>query len=225
MIDLAKRPLVKYLLFGNLYFGNGIQASLALVLVILYFTESNISIATATMVAGIASIPFALKFIFGPLADLFIKHGRKPFIIIGGLLSGVSLFPLAFIDPTEAIIPFTALLFISVIGIVFLDIAADAWAIQVTKVKERGKVNAAMFGGLFGGMAIGSPLLSIIAKNYGYSMAFIVTGFIIILTIILPLSVKEVKIAKKRPKILKSLIVEFKKKIQFLLHSLDFLLH
>jgi len=212
MIDISKRSYLKYLLFGNLYFANGIQGALGIVLIIVYFTEKDISIATATLVAGIASLPFTFKFLFGPMTDYFIKFGRKPFIIFGGLTAGISMFPLAFIDPTVALLPFTLFLFIGVIGIVFLDIAADAWAIQVTKVHERGKVNAAMFGSLFGGMAIGSVLLSFIAKHISYSMTFIVAGFILLLTIILPLIIQEKKIVKKRPKISKLLIHEFKKK-------------
>jgi MFS family permease len=212
MIDLDKHPRVKYLLFGNLYFANGIQASIGMVLIIIYFDEINISIATATMVAGLASIPFTLKFLFGPITDYLIKYGRRPFAIFGGLIAGVALFPLAFINPKDEIILFTAILFIGVIGIVFLDVAADAWAIQVSKVKERGKVNAAMFGSLFGGMAIGNPLLAIIADNFDYSMAFIVAGVIVTSTIILPLIVKEKKRIKIRPKIIKSLLFEFKKK-------------
>ena len=212
MIDISKNPFLKYLLFGNLYFANGIQGALAIVLIIVYFTEKDISIATATLVAGIASLPFTFKFLFGPMTDYFIKFGRKPFIIFGGLTAGISMFPLAFIDPTVALLPFTLLLFIGVIGIVFLDIAADAWAIQITKVHERGKVNAAMFGSLFGGMAIGSVLLSFIAKHINYSMTFIVTGVILLLTIILPLIIQEKKIVKKRPEISKLVIHEFKKK-------------
>ncbi len=212
MIDISKHPFLKYLLFGNLYFANGIQLALAVVLIIVYFTEKDISIATATLVAGIASLPFTFKFLFGPMTDYFIKFGRKPFIIFGGLTAGISMFPLAFIDPKVALLPFTLFLFISVIGIVFLDVAADAWAIQVTKAHERGKVNAAMFGSLFGGMAIGSVLLSFIAKHINYSMTFIVTGAILLLTIILPLLIQEKKIVKKRPEISKLVIHEFKKK-------------
>ncbi|MCK4364791.1 MAG: MFS transporter [Thermoplasmatales archaeon] len=212
MLDLAKHPLLKYLLFGNIYFANGLQGALLLVIIIVYFTELDISIATATLVAGAASIPFALKFLFGPISDYYIKYGRKPFIILGGVLLGVSMFPLAFIDPTVALVPFTLLLFIGVIGIVLFDVAADAWAIQTTKVNERGKVNSAMFGGMFLGWAIGSILLSSVAKHFGYNMVFIVTGLIIILTMILPLSTKERIILKKRPKIGKLLVLEFKKK-------------
>jgi len=223
MLDLSKHPYLKYILFGDIYSANGLQGALGITLLIVYFTEKDISIATTTIVAGIASIPFTLKFLFGPLTDHFIKKGRKPFVIIGGMIAGVMLFPLAFIDPTEALLPFTISLFIAVIGIVMLDVAADAWAIQITKIHERGKINAAMFGSLFGSMAIGIIFLSLIAKYYSYNMAYIVGGFFIILTMILPLLVKEEIKIVKRPKIRKMLILEFKKKNTILISIFGFI--
>jgi PAT family beta-lactamase induction signal transducer AmpG len=212
MLELSKHSALKYLLFGNVYFSNGIQGALGMVLVIVYFTEKDISIATTTMVAGVASLPFTFKFLFGPLIDRNIKRGRKLFIIIGAILAGVTLILLGFIDPTVSLFPFTLFLFIGVIGIVILDVAADAWAIQVTKYNERGKINAAMFGSLFGGMAIGSVIFSYIAHNFGYKMTFIIGGLIILINIILPLFIKEEIIVEKRPKMGKLLISEFKKK-------------
>jgi len=223
MLDLSKNPYLKYILFGNIYLANGLQGSLALVIIILYFTEKDISIATTTMVAGVASIPFTFKFIFGPITDHFIKKGRKPFIIIGGIIGGSMLFPLAFIDPAVALFPFTLFLFLAVIGIVLLDVTADAWAIQVTKIHERGKINASMFGTMFGGMAVGVILLSNIAKYYSYNMTFIVVGVIILLTVILPSIVKEDVIVKKRVKIRKLLVQEFKKKNTIIISIFGFL--
>ena len=223
MLELAKRPYLKYLLFGNIYFANGLQGALGMILLIVYFTEKDISIAVTTMVAGVASIPFTFKFLFGPLTDRFIKKGRRPFVVIGGLLAGVAFFPLAFINPKVSLLQFTLFLFIGVIGIVILDVAADAWAIQVTKDHEHGKINSAMFGSMFGGVAIGSVLFSLIAKYYSYYMSFAVGGFMILLTLILPLLVKEEIIVKKRPKIGKLLLQEFKKKNTIVISIFAFL--
>jgi len=223
MIDISKHPNLKYILFGNIYFANGIQGAIGMILLIVYFTEKDISIATATMVAGVASIPFTFKFLFGPLTDRFIKIGRKSFVIIGGIIAGLALFPLAFIDPTVSLLPFTLFLFISVIGIVILDVAADAWAIQVTEVHEHGKINSAMFGSMFGGVTIGVIFLSQVAKFYSYNLIFVIGSFIILLTMILPLIVKKETIVKKRPKIGKLLIKEFRKKNTIIISLFGFL--
>jgi len=153
-----------------------------------------------------------MKFVYGPTVDFFGKYGRKIFIIIGGIIGAISLFIVAFVDPTTSIILFTVLLFIGHSGVVLLDVSADAWAIQTTKINERGKVNAAMTTGLFAGTAIGGILLAFIATYYGFEMVFITTGFLVSLSIILPLFVKEKKIDIQRKIIKPLLIKEFKKR-------------
>jgi len=197
--------------------------ALSTVILIIYFTHKDISIATATLVGGIVYIPWILKFVFGPITDFFIKYGRKPFIIIGGILGAIFIFPLAVIDPKVALIPFTLLLFVSHIFIVFLDVSVDAWAIQISKVHERGKVNAAMYGGLFGGSAFGSSVFAIIASAVGFNMVFITAGLIILLTIIFPLLVIEKKIVKERQKITSLVTTEFKKKNTLLVALFGFI--
>jgi PAT family beta-lactamase induction signal transducer AmpG len=214
---------LKYFLFGSLYFSEGLLLALSTVILIIYFTHEGISIATATLVGGIVYIPWILKFIFGPITDYFIKYGRKPFIIIGGILGAIFIFPLAIIDPKVALIPFTLLLFVSHIFIVFLDVSVDAWAIQTSKAHERGKVNAAMYGGLFGGSAFGSSVFAIIASAVGFNMVFITAALIILLTIIFPLLVTEKKIVKERQKIASLVITEFKKKNTLLVALFGFI--
>lgn len=152
-----------------------------------------------------------MKFIWGGIVDYFIKFGRKRFIIFGGFLGVISFFTLIFIDPAVAIIPFIFFLFFSHVGIGFLDVSADAWAIELSQEHERGKINSAMFSGLFIGMAVGVALLSYIAQEFGYSIAFLTTGLIVFLIILYPLFIKDVKILKKRPKMGSILLNEFRK--------------
>ena len=73
MLDLSKHPLLKYVLFGNLYFSEGLIFALTTVIIVLFFTEKDISISTTTLVGGIAFAPWAIKFVFGPTIDFFGK--------------------------------------------------------------------------------------------------------------------------------------------------------
>jgi len=104
------------------------------------------------------------------------------------------------------------LMFIGHVGIAFLDVSADAWAIEITHENERGKINGAMFTGQFAGLAIGSILLAMIANISGYNTAFIIAGLIIIIIVIYPLFVKYIIISKEHQKVGSLLVKEFKKK-------------
>ena len=186
--------------------------AIAFVILPVYFVERGVSLPLTTLVIGIISIPVTVKFIWGGIADYFIKYGRKRFIILGGVLIAGGFSLLTIVDPKTALIPFTIILFISVCGLGFLDVSADAWAIEISQKEERGKINGSMFAGQYAGLAIGSTFLGIIAKIFGYSISFLASGIIVFLIIIFPLIVKDIKIVKKRQKVAKILIGEFKKR-------------
>jgi len=212
MIDISKRSYLKYLLFGSLYFSEGLISAIALVIVLIYLVEKGFSGPVATLVIGVIMMPWMIKFVFGGIVDKFIRFGRKRFILLGGVLVVIGLFTVAFIDPVVALIPFTCFLFIARSGSAFLDVSADAWAIEISREEERGKINGAMIGGLCAGQAVSSSLIAFIAFNISYRFSFLTAGLFILLIILLPLAIKEVKIVKKRQKIASLLICEFKKK-------------
>jgi PAT family beta-lactamase induction signal transducer AmpG len=212
MIDLEKRKFAKYFLFSSLYFSEGLKWSIAVVIFPVYFDDLGISPTILGLVIALTGLPVMIKFIFGGIIDYFIKYGRKKFVLFGGLAASISLFIISFINPATSLIPFMIIFFIGIIGITFLDVAADAWAIEITKEEERGKVNGGMFAGIFIGMGVGSLFFTQIASNISYSTVFLVAGLMVLLIILFPLAVKEVKKVKKIQKIRSTLIREFKNK-------------
>jgi MFS transporter, PAT family, beta-lactamase induction signal transducer AmpG len=212
MIDIAGRSYYKYFLFASLYFSEGIIMAIAFVIIPVYFIEKGLSVELTGLVIGIIGLPVVIKFIWGGIVDHFIRLGRKIFIIIGGLLIIIGFLAVVFIDPSEALIPFTIFLFISVCGLGFLDVSSDAWAIEIGKEEELGKINGSMFAGQYAGMAVGSSLLAVIAQFNGYPMAFFAAGLIVVLIIIFPLLIKETKKGVKHQNMAKLLVKEFKKK-------------
>ena len=212
MIDITNRSYLKYFLFGNLYFSEGLQITLATVILPIYLIDNGISVPMATLVAGFAAAPWYLKFALGPIVDHFYKIGKKPFIIVGGLLGAVGLFLIILIDPAVLLLPFAIILFFSHLGIVFLDVSCDGWAIQISKDNERGKINGSMTAGLFAGMTFSTSVLAPVAEIYGYNYCYFIGGLVILQTIILPLIVREVKILKRAEKIASILKNEFKKR-------------
>ena len=190
----------------------------------IYLLELNIPIPMITLVTGIASIPWFLKFIWGGIVDYFFIYGRKRFIILGATLASICLIILTFIYPNNFLILFTILLFLSHIGIIFIDVSADAWAIEISKKNERGKINGAMIIGMTIGIAIGAILFAVISKNVGYPYVFLTTGLMVLLLSVFPLIIKEVRKIKIHEKIRYILFSEFKKKVTILVSIFSFLL-
>jgi len=211
MIDISKTSFLKYLLFGSLYFMEGLNKAYIIILPV-YFLDINIPPEIITLIMGLATIPMIIKFIWGGIVDYFIRRGRKIFVFIGGLFSSISLFILVIIDPSVAIVPFTIFMLVGWIGVAFLDVSADAWAIEISSEKERGKINGAMFAGQNIGLTFGAILLPFIALRFGFSFTFLTGGLIVLLIIIFPLFVQEKLVVKKRVKMVGLLISEFKKK-------------
>ncbi len=213
MIDITKKSSLKYLLFGLLYFIQGVLLSISWIILPIYFVEKGIDLSLSGLVLGIVSLPWAIKFLYGGFVDYYNSFGRKTFIILGGILFILTLFLLAFIDPGVNLLFFAIILFLSYSGIVILDVAIDAWAIEISTTNERGKVSGSMFTGQYGGRAFGSIFLTFIAYSMGYSYVFIIASIIMIPIIVFPFFIKEnIQISKSTDNIGKILLNEFKKK-------------
>jgi DHA1 family multidrug resistance protein-like MFS transporter len=203
---------LKYFLFSSLYFAFGLNCVFLSLILPLYFLDQNITPTVITIVIGIMVMPMYIKFIWGGIVDYFIRFGRKPFIITGGVLSVVSLFLLSFLNPGNALVTFALVGLVGWIGIGFLTISLDALVISTTIERERGKINGAMFAAQNGGLAGGAILLPFIAKTYGYPMVFFIAGCIMLPIVLFPCILLEKKIVKQSQKVGVLLVQEFKKK-------------
>jgi ACS family hexuronate transporter-like MFS transporter len=179
----------------------------------IYLIGKGVPIPIVTLIGGIAYLPWGLKFIWGGIIDYYHKLGRKKFAIFGTIIGAISFFILSIVDLYFSLIFFALVLFIGYAGIGFLDSATDAWAIDTTVKKERGKINSSMIIGQWVGKYLGAPLMIFIGVGYGYNISFIIIGLIIMLFVVFPFSVKyeDRKIGKLK---IKHLIKqEFKKSI------------
>jgi len=216
MVDIKKHRFLKYILFFNLYFAEGLMIAITTVVTSLYLREQGVSIPITTLIVGIVNIPWILKFIWGPIVDYFIKFGRKTFIIFGGILSVIAMLVASIVNPGVSLIPFAILIFTSHIGIGFIDVSTDAWAIDVSTEKDRGKINGSMFAGQYSAWAIGAAFLPFIGSNFGYGYAYFTNGIIILFLLIFPFIIKETLKLKIRQKIIPIIKKEFKKKTTLL---------
>jgi PAT family beta-lactamase induction signal transducer AmpG len=217
MIRIENKRSMKYFLFGSLYFSEGLMIAITTVATSLYLREKAISIPITTLIIGIVNIPWMLKFVWGPVIDYFIKFGRKTFIILGGALTVSCMFLVSFLDPSVSLVPFTLLIFLSHVGIGFIDVSTDAWAIDVSTDKDRGKINGSMFAGQYSAWAIGAALFPFIGSQYGYHSVYLINAILILLILLFPFVVKERVTGKVKEKIVFLVVKEFKKKTVLLI--------
>jgi len=211
-INLKESRFFKYLFFGVIYFSIGIEFSVMLIMLPIYLIEKGISLPLATLVIGIGTLPWMIKFIWGGIVDYYIDYGRKIFVYIGGILGGIGFLIISFIDPIIALIPFTFFIFLTHIGTAFVDVSTDAWAIDISSKEDRGKINGIMMYGSYIGKSIGLAGFGFLALSFNYSYVFIITGLILIIAVFFPIIINEIKIEKKHGLILPTLIKEFKNK-------------
>lgn len=212
MIDLKKNRLSKHVLFFSLYFSEGLMIAITTVATSLYLREQAVPIPLTTLIVGIVNIPWMLKFVWGPVVDYFIRFGRKTFIILGGTLTVSCMFLASLVDPSVSLLTFTVLLFLSHVGIGFIDVSADAWAIEISTDKDRGKINGSMFAGQYTSWAIGAAVFPLVGSIYGYNFAYLINSVLVMLILIFPFLVKETAKHKLKQKMAAIVFKEFKKK-------------
>lgn len=107
-------------------------------------------------------VPWALKFFWAPLVDLF-AGGRwtlKRWVIAMQLAMAVCILPLVFLSPITDFPLVVAFLMLHSVSAATQDVAIDALAIHTIPSKERGKLNGWMQAGmllgrsLFGGVSL-----------------------------------------------------------------------
>ena len=217
MIDITKSKYNKYFLFYNMYFIQGIILAICELILPVYLIEKGFSVPLITLIIGVIVIPWSIKFFWGAIIDYYINFGRKIFIIVGGIQFASGLFAVAFIDPQDYLILFVFFLFFSMSGAVLLDVAIDAWAIELSHEDDRGKISGSMFAGQYSSRAICFVGLAFIAYEISYNLVFLISSLIIIIVTAYTLIFKEEKREIKSEKIRTIFLNEFKKKtIQFI---------
>lgn len=211
-LDISKNSLSKYFIFGSLYITEGIHIAIAWVLTPLYLLHLDTPPEIVTLTSGAIMIPWIGKFVFGYYIDQRTDKGKKPFILYGGLLSAITLLLVPIINPETIFIGFIILLILGQVGISFLDLSADAWAITITKKRERGKLSGSMTIGLYLGIFLGSAVLTPFADNINFPIAYALGGLLILPIIANMIVIKERVIKRKTSFNIKPLLTDLKQK-------------
>lgn len=126
---------------------------------------------------GLASLPWALKFINGALIDryTFLPMGRRRAWLIGSqvVMVGVLLVS-AYIEPgPRDYVMLGMIAFTVYVAVVFQDVAADALAVDISLGSERGISGGLMSGGQALGIALSAAVAGTIIFVLGITAAYV----------------------------------------------------
>lgn len=164
----SQSKLVRFSMFGLLYFTQGIILGYFASLNALYLLANGLDMADVGIFSSIALIPFVIKILFGMLSDRYNLLGlghRKPYIFIGLLVQFGCLLAVAQINPGQQYWLFVGLAFLLQLGMAFYDTCTDGLALDVTPLAEKGLLQGFMVGGRSLGVIAAASIAGIIAEQ------------------------------------------------------------
>jgi PAT family beta-lactamase induction signal transducer AmpG len=191
---LSESRALRLLLFTALYFAQGVPWGFVSVGYAVLLSDLDYDNAAIGAAVGLAYLPWAFKILWGPMLDAVppLTIGRRrPFIVFGQAMMGLTLLALCLVDPETSIGTVTALLFFNNTFAALQDVASDALAVDLLQPDERGKANALMWAGKSGGVAAGGGAGTAIAGQYGWSTLFLMMAVFIWLVMLLPVLLRE----------------------------------
>jgi len=172
---MEQRRLVRYTMFGLLYFTQGTILSYFTALNALYLLEYGLDLTRIGIMGTIALIPFVIKVFLGMLSDkvniLGLGH-RKPYIVIGLLVQMICLVFVPLINPGTTFWLYVAIAFLLQMGIALYDTCTDGLALDTTPVSEKGTIQGFMVGGRAVGVIVTASLVGFLAENVSWSAVF-----------------------------------------------------
>lgn len=111
---------------------------------------------------------------------------RRPWMILSQGLAFVASLGILYVnDPVNQVTLLGAIFLVHSIFASVQDASVDALAISTIPEKERGRMTAFMRGGFLVGISVGSALLSLMLRNYGFHAAALTMSlFLLILTVV-----------------------------------------
>ncbi len=195
----------RLLIFGGLYFAQGVPWGFFTVAIALRLTSLGLSPAGLGDLMFVAWLPWTGKPVIGLLVDRisFGRMGRRrPFILLAEAGMALSLLAMAFVNPLGDRPLFSVLLFLHNLLAAAQDVGTDALAIDLLAENERSRANGIMSAGKFTGMVVGGQGLLWVASVAGWPAAYGLTIALLLVPATLVLGVRESPLPTLRPHLL-----------------------
>ena len=200
---LADNTRVRYTTGAIMYFAQGIPQGLLSIAIPVWLVGQGVSAGQIGSYLAVIVLPWAFKLVTGPLMDRyeFLPMGRRrPWVIGAQLGLSLSLLALMLVDrPVEQI---GLLMLIGVLINIFAatqDVAVDGMSIDLTPVREQGRLNAFMSFGKTIGWASTAAVSGVLLTTTGLKSTAIIASIIAALALLVMLFVLERKGERSLP--------------------------
>ena len=177
---LSDSPRVRYATGAMMYFAQGIPYGLLIITIPAWLASQGVSAADIGSYLAVIILPWAFKLVTGPLMDRyqFLPMGkRRPWVLFAQLGLSLSLLSLMLIEnPAEQI---GLLMFIGVLINSFAatqDVAVDGMSIDLTPIREQGRLNAFMSFGKAVGWGVTSAVAGFLLMTYNMQVTAVVAA-------------------------------------------------
>ena len=194
-LTLANNSRVRYATGSIMYFAQGIPQGLLAISIPVWLASQGVSAGDIGSYLAVIVLPWAFKLVTGPLMDRyeFLPMGRRrPWVL--GAQFGLSLSLLALMlieNPAEQI---GLLMLIGVLINSFAatqDVAVDGMSIDLTPVREQGRLNAFMSFGKSIGWASTAAVTGVMLTTVGLGVTAVAASVVAALALIVMVFVLE----------------------------------
>ena len=161
--------------FFFLYATEGLPLGFAATAVATQLRRQDVGPAEIGAFVGSFYLPWAFKWAFGPVIDVFMVRRwghRRGWILLTQTLMALTLLSTVLLELPEQLALFTIVLLVHNTFGAMQDVAIDALAVSVLQEHERGLANGVMFGGAAFGMMVGGSGVLFLSAYTGFQATF-----------------------------------------------------
>ncbi len=173
--NLLATPRGRLVAFFFLYLTEGIPLGFAATAVATQLRRQDVGPAEIGAFVASFYLPWAFKWAFGPLIDVFASRRwghRRGWILLTQTLMTLTLLSTVLLKLPEQLMLFTAILLVHNTFGAMQDVAIDALAVSTLEEHERGLANGVMFGGASLGQAVGGSGVLFLSAYTGFQATF-----------------------------------------------------
>ncbi|HUT12379.1 MAG TPA: MFS transporter [Thermoguttaceae bacterium] len=192
---MSDNPRIRLLTLCALYVAQGIPWGFVYYTLAAYLAARGLSLDQWGTVLAMSTLPWALKFVWGPIIDrfTFLPMGRRrPWILLAQVLMAVTIATMIAIpDLVAGVAALSWMVFLHNVFNSLQDVSVDALAVDLLAEGEREKVSGMMFGAKYLGTIIGGFGFGFILEDYDLRTVLIAQVAILLGIMLVPLLVRE----------------------------------